>query len=408
MDRLLSFARKRPLIATLAVLALVLMVPLSRAERCPSFFHQLGEGTVSERYRKAIAALRADRDPEAVIFRKPQVHYKLLQEVFYPLVSRLSQDIAAAEKKNLLETYAHLKNTQPVQRSKYFKNIENDDFITRVDPLWPNAEVYTNGTDTMAFNTENTQKFFVELNGPHFGRSQEFLWVNANKDQAQEFGVLHTPISTLATPIGEYGPEFAEKLLRTTQLMMQFARKDRDLRNLSRKVYADGKDLLKEAAARSRGFEAEGATQSGLTPLSTTLEGIQSLHHLFTMLLVNKAPGIETGEEALRQVIFGSHGAVSEATSRLPLGLIGPMNITGRHFHQPLVRAPDGQLTLADPTKKVLFDINQRVRNVLKSRCPMAGLWHKDDKATGLQTLAEAYWNLFSVVDKQPIQAPVK
>jgi hypothetical protein len=160
------------------------------------------------------------------------------------------------------------------------------------------------------------------------------------------------------------------------------------------------------------------------------MEGIVSFHQFVTAVLAEKVPGIEDGRTALHELIFNgntSMGLTSEFTSRIPMGLIGPMALTGTYFKGALVRTPDGKLSLSDSLKDLLKNLREVQRKELNRRgiCPMATLFSRktsamnaiamnttatdspndthpqaNDKVTGLQLVAEAYWKVFDEVDR--------
>jgi hypothetical protein len=69
--------------------------------------------------------------------------------------------------------------------------------------------------------------------------------------------------------------------------------------------------------------------------------------------------------------------------------------MAGLHFPSSIERNPNGKLILAEKVIEALRNIPEPPSGHKKSRCPLAGLWHKGDQKTGLQSLAEAYWKVF-------------
>jgi hypothetical protein len=230
-----------------------------------------------------------------------------------------------------------------------------------------------------------------------------------------DYGDVFQVLGATVTPIGGYGKEFAQSLLRTTQAFMYLVNQNTELRHLAEKTFLVNKGWLIHMTARGKGADRIG---SRLSPAATLEEGIVSLHQFFSLILDSKIPGAETGRQALHDVIFdGANqelGLTSEFTSRLPMGLIGPMTLSGLRFKAPLQRLPNGRLDLSEPLKQVLKDQTKVYTKdiTLKSRCPMSSLWQgSDSKAksipnphekadpAGLQLLAEAYWHVFEAVN---------
>ena len=239
----------------------------------------------------------------------------------------------------------------------------------------------------------------------NFERDPTYLWTRPSQSMRDELGILHLQFSSVVTPIGQYGDDFAKKLLRTTQVMLKLVDEDPEIRALSEKTWENGSRLLQKETARGRGAYFEGGKDE-LVPKSAALEGILSLHQLFNTLLAKKLPGAPTGSEALRDLIFSEGnsgtGLISEATARMPLGLIGPTGVSGFHVANPLTRDAAGKLLLSTQFKTVMLNYSKE-SSAPKSRCPMSGLWERSGQdKTGLQQLAETYWRVFKIVDGAP------
>ena len=323
----------------------------------------------------------------------------------------------------------------PVHRAVYVARAE-----ARVPNLEPVSKTYRSAMETMASNVESgnlkyammpreelpkfeagqvmTGDLLLQMQprqiaaNPIFSRVHRALWTEP-LPEADLFDPLQRTLELIVTPVGEYGADFARDLLRTTRVMMQIA--VRDLRETSATIYRSDPELFSGHTARGvRPPHPE------LAPLSTTIEGILSLHQIFASLLAVKLSGAPTGSDALRDLIFASAsrmGLVSEFTARLPMGLIGPMALSGHYFARPLERDEDGHVALTDAVKRAL--------DILKTKdphgadragvCPMAPLGtgqacadagFNEDRGSNaprssLQILAEAYWTLYQRIRSQ-------
>jgi hypothetical protein len=142
--------------------------------------------------------------------------------------------------------------------------------------------------------------------------------------------------------------------------------------------------------------------------------------------LGEKLPGVESGAEALRQIVENGAnqplGLTAEFVSRMPMGVIAPFTMSGYYFKAPFELNAQGKLEITEPIKKSMGDYTKglAVRGIRKSRCPMAGLISKfqmmmpgfhhpkiegpadptiNPQTAGLQLLAETYLRVFKIVE---------
>lgn len=241
------------------------------------------------------------------------------------------------------------------------------------------------------------------LDGEIEGRSmQEFVWTEpaggtAKVEAPLEFSLMRTPVS-----VGAYGREFAAKLALTTQILHDLVRTD--LNDVAERVWADNENLLRMETARGEG---QGSA------LLTFVEGIQSLTFTLSTTTANGIAGSKTGAEALNRIFFqgeNGKGLVSEFAASVPLGIIGPMGLSGRTFEEPFAENSEGRLSLAKRLKGFFREWRENIFPThvgpgKRGVCPFALLFSKGSQRaevekTGLQKVVEAYWRVFKLVDQ--------
>lgn len=336
------------------------------------------------------------------------VVYRLLQEAFYPLLDRISDHISRTSPATVRLKMAEISEEYPIRRGDFA--VENNYRGTFAYPLIEDSgrmikganqtiESNINSTNHHNIREAATRRFANLWNAKGMGQRRKFLRVDPDLQMAREIGDMKLSQSLYITPVGEYGEETAKKLLRSTQIISKLILENKELRSLSLEVFSQSESLLRKETARGQMATAERAEPS-LSPLSASIEGVLSLHQLFSFLLAKKIDGIVNGDEALREIIFNSgeneKGLISEITTRMPSGLIGPIGISGHHFTDKLIRNNKGRLALSPKMIELLRRLVDKSSDLnAKSRCPMAGILKPGDKKPGLQKLAEAYYVIF-------------
>lgn len=211
-----------------------------------------------------------------------------------------------------------------------------------------------------------------------------------------------------------FGETFGVARVATTNLLQHLA--VQHLRGVSRATWNKNKELLSVETARGR-------DQSGsehLKPLSTFIEGIQSLHHALSLLLSNIPSHVKAnGPEMLRHLLNqdSPHGGLLAAlTRRIPLGWTGPTGWGNGKLKEPLLIGENNQVHL--PTSLIntmkSYKINQVRRTEVfgnyegrRGICPFATMSArmKNDRESGdkrpssdMQDLGELYLALFERV----------
>jgi|GEM_PF-2295230 len=145
------------------------------------------------------------------------------------------------------------------------------------------------------------------------------------------------PVGYIFMPVGEYGPEFAEKLLRTTAYAINDMQ--RSLVSLAPTLVEGHEDLLRKHTAR--GDDGRPLDASLIT---MTQEGARSIMEATAVLMANKVEGFDDPDELFQAIV--EQGILEEFTRVLPMGSLGSLAIEGKYFPHALVHEGNGKLGL--------------------------------------------------------------
>lgn len=193
------------------------------------------------------------------------------------------------------------------RRSKSIKNMRS-------------SEIYTNLVDNYA--TGNFDNFMI--------MPTSMLDVGGQNE-----GLI--PVGYLFMPVGEYGPVFAEKLLRTTTYMVNTT--GYTIRPLAATLAKDHENVIRKHTARG----------SDGRPLDTALimmigEGSRSIMEATALLTANKVEGYDDPDVLFEAIV--EQGILEQLTRSIPMGVLGPLMFAGKYFPNILQNKGDGKLAL--------------------------------------------------------------
>jgi hypothetical protein len=300
----------------------------------------------------------------------------LLERVFAPLLDRLSIEAGSLSKKDIVNRTQALRRESPAHEGTYVR-----------------GAAHLKGKVYRELNKQYKDSANIGINSHQIvpgiapvSRYNKFLWSDTN--------AISPMFRVTMSPITEYGSAFAEKMLRTTQILIHLAREK--LGGLSTLAYERNQNLLTVETART--MEAEREHKGPQGPSQTVEEGIITFNQLLGLFLAKKIGGFKTGEDALKAFIF--HGApqlglTTALTARLTLGMTGPMTLSGLHF-DPALRMTDRGMDITPETSAFLKRKKDEKRKYRSGVCPMSLVNGRSQ--TALQTLAETYWKVFSLI----------
>lgn len=206
----------------------------------------------------------------------------------------------------------------------------------------------------------------VSKNSPKLGRDKKETRFDRAPGRFAEFIYTHVDVnapdfisvpSSIVMPVGAYGREFAEKLLRATAVAMEQASHvvDAEASEIAEK-YDDvlGRRTARGAAERYKDyskniFRPEGAEHNPTTeytPKAILQEGILSVMQAVALLTADKVPGYDDPDELLDDLV--DQGVIERFTRKLPMGYVGPLTLKGAYFPNPL-HVEEGRLTFSEP-----------------------------------------------------------
>jgi hypothetical protein len=352
--------------------------------------------------------------------------HDILKNALYPLMERVQTiglKLKARDVRQMLEDYqiAFL-----IKEAEYMERMGGRIPLVGSRVPW--------GQDTFIFMYNNLTghnlKFFRWTVDPAFAehQSQKALWVEPSEKIVTRYGAFFQMLSIVPTPINAYGERFSKNLLRTTQIMMNLVYEDPVLRDMAAASFDKNQNIFLEEVGRVQDAKKELADPR-YGAVAGMMEGILSFHQFLSATLGEKIVGVDTGAEALRQIVQNGSdpklGLTAEFTSRLPMGLIAPLSNSGYYIKSPFKVEPNGKLSLSANLKAKLAEFATKgvAQGRRKGRCPMAGLLMRmnlpvpksmhpkieaeapnqtpetETSPAGVQLLAETYLRIFKMVD---------
>jgi hypothetical protein len=337
---------------------------------------------------------------------KAQV-FRLLNRAFFPMALKLDDSTKHLTVKTIQKWLKPLSSDKVIRESHYLKNSAVVTEKLEVPDLYQPSFLVPHAA-------AQAKRTYDVDSRPEIGSAERLFYAVPNAKRIKSFGRGQSVLGLSVAPVGFYGDAFSKRLVKTTQVLMAIAAEN--LLVESAETFNANQNLLKAEARRVRELRelVTENTPPENAPLGVMLEGISSFHQFLTVVTKDKIPGAEAGTEALRDIVLNAespHGLTSDFTARLPMGLLGPMNLSGRYFKNAIDRNSAGKLVLADSTKNALARFveiftSRRKRSV----CPMVGVFMgkrsaepavaADERMPGLQHIAESYWRIYQLVEK--------
>lgn len=220
-------------------------------------------------------------------------------------------------------------------------------------------------------------------------------------------------------PTGAYGKEFTEELILAGQTYGRIVDDGRG--TLYKQLAEANPDMLKAEMARNHYAEGTGEITEGIR--DATQEGILSIVQSAALLTKHKIPGVNDPKEALRIILETRPNGTSlltEFTAKHMMGLVGPFNLSGRHFGPAIVKNSDGRYVLSSEFKTNISEINKSMLDKIHAkvaeydnkrrpssteplakshlgRCPLT-MKSEDNGRQPLQDFVEGYHEVFKTI----------
>lgn len=153
------------------------------------------------------------------------------------------------------------------------------------------------------------------------GRFKTYLY---SQVYAPIIGSTFNPTDNLMIPVGEYGNEFAERLMRTTQCLIGATPE------ATRGIATDLSKRYHNVIEMHTGRGRENRSDTAKAMVITTQEGIMSVMQVVALLTAEKVEGYDNPYELTNDIL--SSGIVEQLTKIVPMGTIGPLNLGGMYF----------------------------------------------------------------------------
>ncbi|HSX15515.1 MAG TPA: hypothetical protein VLF40_01875 [Candidatus Saccharimonadales bacterium] len=180
---------------------------------------------------------------------------------------------------------------------------------------------------------------------PYHANFERFVYAAAENGQLPKMSMPRA----LVMPIGAYGQEFSERLLRATVLTVEQLATIVD--GEAATVAAEHADVLSRRTSRGRSEQnmqvsllsdeitAEPITAA--TPKAIMQEGALSIMQAVALLMADTVPGYDDPDVLLQDLV--NQGVVERFTRKLPMAFVGPLTLKGVYYPNPL-EVVDGKL----------------------------------------------------------------
>jgi len=178
------------------------------------------------------------------------------------------------------------------------------------------------------------------------------------------------PVGYLFMPVGEYGPDFSEKLLRTTTYMVNTI--GHTVGPVARTLAEEHPEVITKHTARGAD---PGPLDRGLTMM--TQEGARSIMEATAFLTAQKVDGYDTGEALFEAIV--EQGILEHFTRSIPMGVLGPFAFLGRYFPDILQNVGHGKLRLNPEVMDAIKDAKRE--NAKNELGGWAAYWAASEEA---------------------------
>jgi hypothetical protein len=307
------------------------------------------------------------------------------------------------------------RNAVAIYREFWQKNdLEKIDSDSRLQRGF--KEMCVQSKDNMSLRIEDAKKHA----GIDF--STRVMLVSPPHELLRGLDAICSLLSTLHSPVGEYGEEFTRRLILSSAILLRFLAGDEFLKlsstaeEKSRNVplvrrgdwseeYQEimGDDVIKRPFLHGDG-------------LRTFIEGIATFHQTLILLTAKKVPEFASPVELVRALIQpesdGLNGFIAKFASMAPPGFIAPTVQKGgllreviRMNHRKQIEITQSFRALLEPYKAAC--LNARAKKGIQVNdfvqpgcigCPVTRPFRENPKKSGVQLLAETYLLVFNTL----------
>ncbi len=220
-----------------------------------------------------------------------------------------------------------------------------------------------------------------------------FVWGGIDGVPITDIGIFPFYI---VVPVGAHGKDFAERLYRTTQVLMQ---ESYSLIEEGEGIFKDNQKTLERYTARGRGGDESDPRPA---PIRTLDEGILTITQVVSLLMAEKIAGYDDPHKFLAQIV--KQDLITKLTKAMPMGVIGPLILSGRYIADILKLGSDGTLIFNKESSglRAIFKIKIRQEqhpgvDSTGRGCPVS-FTGDEGQAAGITVLSRAYLKVFEAI----------
>ena len=186
----------------------------------------------------------------------------------------------------------------------------------------------------------NTRNMLMSKNklvkSPQVARFETYMYRSTATIFSAEGSYMPAPTAFVVMPIGAYGSEFAESLLKTTLYTIE--RADMSCGELADQLAEGHEELIKMHTVR--GSAANEGRTPGNALLANLEEGALSIAQSLALLTAQKVEGYDDPMKLSRAII--ENGLIEQFTRAVPMGLVGPFVLSGCFFRDAVQKTDTG------------------------------------------------------------------
>lgn len=195
----------------------------------------------------------------------------------------------------------------------------------------------------------NEKTYLLEAAGT--GRFETYMYTSTAALRYRDL-VVAMPTGYIVTPVGEYGPDFAQQLLETTRYTSEFAQTS--LHSLASEIGSAHTDVVRRHTARGSAKNEERTPAEAL--IATVQEGSLSIMQTLVLLTAEKVEGYENPIELTRAIVDA--GLIEQFTRVIPMGVLGPFIFGGAYFPK-ILQNVNGKLKLNPEVIAIIKEAKQ-------------------------------------------------
>lgn len=171
---------------------------------------------------------------------------------------------------------------------------------------------------------------------PQVGRFESYMYRATATLFNADGRYMPAPTGFIVMPVGEYGAEFAEKLLKTSLYAVE--RADMTCGELAGQLAEGHEAVIKKHMVR--GSSRDEARTPGNALLASLEEGVLSITQSLALLTAQKVEGYDNPVALSRAIVEG--GLIEQFTRAVPMGLVGPFVLGGCFFRNAVQKTETG------------------------------------------------------------------